>query len=214
MSIPTSIAFIDGENLVFRYQALLDAGGVPRKDVVHIKDTFVWSPRVTKWCMMNLRRVYYYMSAIGDDVALTKIKETIASTKFRYDYTDDAEGHGQLVPVIFKKPAKSYKTRQVDIQITIDMMRFAHNDAIDALYLVSGDGDYLPLMREVMRYGKEVYVAALSSGMSRELRFSADDFQELDSYFFEKPEIKTIKPKVPKLTSAVITAPAARDSHK
>lgn len=33
---------IDGKNLVLRYQAMLDKGLTPKKDVIHIPDFLVW----------------------------------------------------------------------------------------------------------------------------------------------------------------------------
>jgi len=63
-------------------------------------------------------------------------------------------------------------------------MRFALSDAIDLVYLASGDGDYLPLVSEVMRHGKQVYVAAFSSGLNAELTHSVDEFFNLDGVFF------------------------------
>ena len=66
------------------------------------------------------------------------------------------------------------------------MMRFAHNPGIDHIVLVSGDGDYLPLLAEVMRLGKQVYVAALSSGLNGALRHSVDEFLNLDEVFFKQ----------------------------
>ena len=188
MPSPRTILFVDGENLVFRYQAMLAAGKIPSNKIVHIPDVFVWHPRMTEWCYMDLMRVYFYSSVVGDDQKLTATKTAIAKTMFKYDYEEDHSGSAQIVPVIFKKQAKTHKTRQVDIQITIDMMRFAQNPSISLLYLVSGDGDYLPLIQETMRLGNEVYVASLSSGLSPDLRYSVDEFLDLDPIFFPPPK--------------------------
>jgi len=53
--------------------------------------------------------------------------------------------------------------------------------------LVLVDGDYLPLVREVMRQGIHVTTAALSSGLTPELRRAADEFVDLDKQFFQQP---------------------------
>jgi uncharacterized LabA/DUF88 family protein len=47
-----------------------------------------------------------------------------------------------------------------------------------------GDSDYVPLVQEVMRQGVQVWVAALSSGLSSSLRHAADGFYDLDPVFF------------------------------
>jgi uncharacterized protein (TIGR00288 family) len=75
------------------------------------------------------------------------------------------------------------------------MMRFAQNPGIDVLYLMSGDGDFLPLIQETMRLGKEVYVAALSSGLNPALRYSVDSFDDLDTIFFPPPKPLKATPK-------------------
>ena len=88
------------------------------------------------------------------------------------------------MPVVFKKPRQSQKTRNVDIQVVIDVMRFAFTDEVERVYLVSGDGDYLPLLDEVMRRGKQVEVLALSDGLNDKLSHSVDRFYDLDPVFF------------------------------
>lgn len=185
MSIPKTIVFIDGENLVFRYQAMVAEGRKPSPKIVHIPDVFVWHPGITDWCYMNIIRVYFYTSVVGDDQRLSGIKKQIADTHYSFEFAKNDFGTAQIVPMVFKKLSNTRKSRQVDINIAIDMMRFAYQQSIDLLYLVSGDGDYLPLISEVMHNGKELYVAALSSGLKSELRDSVDDFHDLDNVLFK-----------------------------
>jgi len=40
-------------------------------------------------------------------------------------------------------------------------------------------------LAEAMRHGKQVCVAALSSGLNEPLRYSVDDFLDLDRFFFK-----------------------------
>lgn len=191
MSAPRTILFVDGENLVFRYQAMLAEGRSPSAKVQHIPDIFVWHPQLTETWYMDVLRVYFYGSVVGDDAKLAATKAAISDIPFTYEYAEDSTGSAQIVPVIFKKHAKAHKSRQVDIQITIDMMRFAQNPTVNMLYLISGDGDFLPLIDETMRLGNEVYVSALSSGLSPALRYSVDAFTDLDPMFF--PLQKVVK---------------------
>ena len=92
------------------------------------------------------------------------------------------------MPIIFKKSSKSQKTRNIDIQIVIDVMRFAFTDSIDRIYLASGDGDYMPLIMEVMRRGKQVELLAFSSGLNGELSSIVDRVHRLDDSFFEEQD--------------------------
>jgi uncharacterized LabA/DUF88 family protein len=181
-----SMLFVDGENLTIRFQEMEKAGRTRKTSVSHQQDAYVWSPQVTKSLydgLDNVVRVHYYTSATGDEVAITNLHDDIS----KLGYTSpSAHGHnfGQLVPLVFKKLNRSKKTRNVDIHIIIDVMRYAFNDSIDRIYLASGDGDYLPLIQEVMRRGKQVELLAFSSGLNPALKRSVDRFHLLDDKFF------------------------------
>ena len=186
MSLPRSILFVDGENLTLRYQAMLAAGHVPQKGVIHASDVFVWHEKIVRNNYYDLRkviRVCYYASIVGDEPQVVDIKRQLSQILFT-TVADDGGISGQIVPVVFKKPSKSQKTRNVDIQIVIDIMRYAFTDEIDRVYLATGDGDYLPLIQEVMRRGKQVELLAFSSGLNTALPYSVDRFFDLDPVFF------------------------------
>lgn len=186
MSLPRSILFVDGENLTMRYQAMVAAGSVPREPVFHVPDVFVWHEKITQNSHFELYKVIrtcYYASVVGDEKQVIEIKRQLAQIQFT-TVADNGGISGQIVPIVFKKPARSQKTRNVDIQIVIDIMRFAFTDEIDRVYLASGDGDYLPLVEEVMRRGKQVELLAFSSGLNGALPYSVDRFFNLDSVFF------------------------------
>ncbi len=70
------------------------------------------------------------------------------------------------------------------MDITIDVMRAALTMPIDGIFLLSGDGDYLQLVREVARSSKQIYVGAFSSGLSEPLKTSVESFVDLDPMFF------------------------------
>ena len=185
---PRSILFVDGENLTFRFQEMVKAGHVPRSDTVHSVDTFVWNSNVTRSrydALDNVIRVHYYTSATGDHDKITTLQEELSRQTF-VSPTPSGYHHGQVVPLVFKKLAQSKKTRNVDIQIVIDIMRYAFTDAIDRIYLASGDGDYIPLITEVMRRGKQVELLAFSSGLNPALLPLVDRVHKLDDKFFKE----------------------------
>lgn len=179
------VAFADGENLVFRYQEMVDAGRAARPTVIHVRDSFVWAPRITLWSDMDLIRVSYYTSIVGTDQTVTDVAHRISETRYRCRASGQ-EGIAQLIPRVHKKPAASRKTKVVDVDITMDVMRAALEMPVDAILLLSGDGDYLPLVREITRTtSKQVYVAAFSSGLAEGLRDSVEAFVDLDPLFLE-----------------------------
>jgi uncharacterized LabA/DUF88 family protein len=185
MQTPRAILFVDGENLVFRYQEMLKSGRKPLQGVFHLPDVCVWHDSITMHAAFGYTRVCYYTSVVGDDDIVAAVKADIGKVVFRTRPNAQMVFTGQLVPRVFKKPAKSKKTRHVDIQIVIDVMRSAHAQAHDLIVVASGDGDYLPLFSEVMHSGKQLYVAAFSSGLNPSIPYSVDEFIELDRFFFE-----------------------------
>lgn len=69
--------------------------------------------------------------------------------------------------------------------MTVDILTNVYQDNLDTVFLLSGVGDYGPVVAESKRMGKQVFVAALSSDLSPALRLSADYFMDLDGYFFK-----------------------------
>lgn len=180
-----TMIFIDGENITQRYQHMLDEGRTPRSHVVHVKDAFVWVGQITAEPHLHeLIRCGYYTTHVGDPDSLHDLSIQLA--KIRYDYSTEQIycGTGYVVPYVFKKAKQIQKSASVDINITIDMLRCTYINAVDDVWLLSGDGDYIPLIREVMRQGKSMFVGAFSSGLNKEIPTIVDEFRDLDSVFF------------------------------
>ncbi len=64
-----------------------------------------------------------------------------------------------------------------DVGITVDAIRLA--PMVDAIVIVSGDGDYVPLVEYLKNQGKQVEVAAFGGTTSSKLVEAADDFMDL-----------------------------------
>jgi len=65
-----------------------------------------------------------------------------------------------------------------DVGIAIDAIRLAPK--LDVVVLVSGDGDFLPLLEYLRGIGQRVEVAAFGRSASRKLVEAADEFLDLD----------------------------------
>jgi uncharacterized LabA/DUF88 family protein len=65
-----------------------------------------------------------------------------------------------------------------DVGLTVDAIRMA--TSLDAIVIVSGDGDYLPLVEYLQKgFGKQVEVVAFGQTTSGRLKEEADDFLDL-----------------------------------
>ncbi len=64
-----------------------------------------------------------------------------------------------------------------DVGITVDAIRLS--PSLDTIILVSGDGDYIPLIEYLRNQGKQVEVVAFGPTASTRLVEAADDFIDL-----------------------------------
>ena len=183
------MVFVDGENLVHRFQGMCESGRKRREEVVHEKDVLAWTHLAIKPRLNQVIRATYYTYVKGNEERQREINEKIKELRIQQYNVPGATyaSHGlikHLHPRTFRK-IKDRKSKGVDIQMTVDILTNVHMNNLDAVYLVSGDGDYKPVVEEAMRNGKHVFIAALSSGLNKDLRFLGDDFIDLDQYFFK-----------------------------
>jgi len=68
--------------------------------------------------------------------------------------------------------------------LTVDILINSYRNNLDTVYIITGDGDFVPVLEEVKRLGKRIYVAAFSSGLHPRIRAVADRFVDLDGCFF------------------------------
>jgi len=64
-----------------------------------------------------------------------------------------------------------------DVGLTVDAIRLSNS--LDSIVIVSGDGDYLPLVEYLQSMGKQVEVVAFGETSSNKLMELADDFIDL-----------------------------------
>lgn len=65
-----------------------------------------------------------------------------------------------------------------DVGITVDAIRFS--SLADVIVLVSGDGDFFPLIEYLKNQGRQVEIVAFGRSTSSRLKEIADDFVDLD----------------------------------
>ncbi|MHC5756963.1 NYN domain-containing protein [Nostoc sp.] len=176
--------FIDGENMVCRYQAMITQGLVPKQPEIHFhdKDVYIWTPlkifTEESEYHNEIIRAYYYTSVIGDDIKLNSVFNNMKNIQIL------ATTPQTLYPVIFKKVRKEIKAKCVDIQMTVDILSHVYQNNIDTVCLFSGDGDYLPVVKEIISKGKRILIGAFSNGLHSSLIQLADAVINLDTVFF------------------------------
>jgi hypothetical protein len=173
--------FVDGENLTKRAQDLAAKVGVNMDNgsqFPHFKrDVYFWPANHKPWKIHptafrvavspQAERCYYYTAMQGDDADREAAHDALLSLGFS--------------PLVLKK-MKGRPPKGVDIALTKDMLVQAFFNNYELAILVTGDGDYVPVVEEVKRLGKRVIVAFLrnADGFSPDLRRVADECLELD----------------------------------
>ncbi len=176
--------FIDGENIVYRYQAMIKKGFVSKQSesLFHDQDIYVWQPineiANERHYQNEVIRAYYYTSVVGDDVTLNTVFNNLKKIPLI------AGGNQTLYPVVIKKDRKDIKAKGVDIQMTVDILSHVFQNNVDTVCLFSGDGDYAPVAREVISRGKKIFIGAFSDGFNLSLQQLADEIIDLDSIYF------------------------------
>ncbi|HEV7746446.1 MAG TPA: NYN domain-containing protein [Pyrinomonadaceae bacterium] len=188
MSTNRAMAFVDGENITMRYQAMLTGKSIPLLNNICIPDVLAWNPSaLSVFPFLEIIRATYYTYAVGTDEQLSQWATQIKGINYTYRSDKGSFTYaGYLYPKVFKKIQKSAKRKGVDISITVDSLTHAHNNDIDIVILMTGDGDYKPLIEEIMRRGKRVYLAAFSDGLNPILPNLVDSFFCLDQKCFEQ----------------------------
>ncbi|PJE58511.1 MAG: hypothetical protein COU81_00365 [Candidatus Portnoybacteria bacterium CG10_big_fil_rev_8_21_14_0_10_36_7] len=66
-----------------------------------------------------------------------------------------------------------------DVGIAIDAVRLS--SSVDVIVLISGDGDFVPLVEYLKNQGKQVEIVAFAKTTSQKLKDASDDFQDIGS---------------------------------
>lgn len=168
--------FVDGENFTIRGQQFAKKNGFELKEGPwFMRDTFLWfrgqpgtlavtnTESAPLQVQLHAIRAFYYTSLVGDDSKLRQVREALHEMGF--------------APQVFKKTDRNKKSKGVDIALATDLLSNAYNDNFEVAVLVAGDGDYIPLISEVKRLGKVVYLAFFLDkvwGMNEELLLASD----------------------------------------
>ena len=173
------MVFVDGENFIRRGQELAGKYSIELNDgKYYCRDTFLWIPSADGHTRLNIGhlfysekpvRSFYYASLAGDDYKIEDIRQRLWNLKFQ--------------PEVFKK-AKDKPSKGVDITLTKDMLVNAFDGNYNVAVLVSGDGDYVPVVEEVKRRGKVVDLWFFDNeGLSPKLKSACDSFFDLTQVF-------------------------------
>jgi len=140
----------------------------------------------------------YQVKADYEKLKLIIAKERILEGIFLYEgivyplsrkkkkwYKNLSERSGYQIQTSFDKTiSHNVFEKKVDVRIAIDMISFAYENKYDTAALVSGDGDFLPVIKKLKDLGKLIEVWAFKYSLAYVLKeiiepenlFYLDDF--------------------------------------
>ena len=156
--------FVDGENLTLRAQEIAQKRGIQLEYGQYFeRNVCIWIPNFDARrslagqapipIQQTAVRAFYYTSIVGDEQKILSV--------WKIGFQSE----------VFKKDKQSTKSKGVDITLAKDFLSNAFMGNYDVAVLVAGDGDYVPMVTEVKRLGKIVYVMFFEeSGLNPSLR--------------------------------------------
>jgi uncharacterized LabA/DUF88 family protein len=175
--------FVDGENFTKAAQRVMTTAGIrPERGAFWRRDVFMWPPekrprwthvieptrstgsKLWEWTFgADLRRAYYYTADTADEPEWTATQLAIRDIGFE--------------PRLFKR--RQGKSKAVDIALATDVLTLGAAGHYEAVAVVAGDGDYVPIVEAVKRFGLHCAVAFFSIDTSDALRIAADEYIDL-----------------------------------
>jgi uncharacterized LabA/DUF88 family protein len=92
-----------------------------------------------------------------------------------------------------------------EVMLTIDAMQLASK--VDTIVLVTGDGNYAPLVNTLCAMGVRVEIAGIEDSTSNELIDNADYFMEIDKAWIIESQTRKTEQSVPRRTDTILQRP-------
>jgi len=91
------------------------------------------------------------------------------------------------IPMDISNPTTYYKVEKgTDVNVATYMLTLAFHNAYDVAMLVSGDSDYIPIIEQVKRLGKNVISVGVNGQNLTKLKKITDDIIILNEGFFNR----------------------------
>ncbi len=163
-----AFVFIDGSNLYYRLKGI--AGFYTKETNQEYSLSHFNFKGFCKWLVGNndLQEIHYYVGQIKRPNPQSKNSQKVEQM---YSNQQRLAGYLQNEGIIIKfgklmkDPSRPdvYHEKGVDVQIAVEMIRFARQDKYDVAYLISSDTDLVPAVQEVKDLGKGVVYAGVKS---------------------------------------------------
>ncbi|MFA5856267.1 MAG: NYN domain-containing protein [Candidatus Pacearchaeota archaeon] len=137
----------------------------------------------------KLIRTYYYIAPLDKN----KDKETYSKQQKFFEKLRNIPNFNLILCRMQKGKIgekEFYTVKEDDINLAVDMVKLAYNDAYDDAILVSSDGDFVPAIKVVKETGKVIENIGFENKFSFHLKNECDNFRKLSKEELNKFFIK------------------------
>lgn len=172
--------FVDGENLTIQGQKLIDSSLLIEGDF-YSEDTYIWFPCTDDGRKSTIARRKIFEVPLSLQESATRAHYYAMTDPGNKDNLEEKLRSIGFEPNVFTKTQKQKKTKGLDIKMTVDILGYVSRGVCSTIVLMAGDGDYVPLVQEVKRYGCLVILLYFdeASGLNRTLKIAADDYMDI-----------------------------------
>jgi uncharacterized LabA/DUF88 family protein len=98
-------------------------------------------------------------------------------------YKDLSNKSGYVIKASFdKRTLNDTIEKKIDIKIAIDIISLAYENAYDTAVLVSGDGDFIPVVKKVKELGRDFELWAFRYSLANALR---EELEQRNIYYLD-----------------------------
>ena len=98
-------------------------------------------------------------------------------------YKDLSNKSGYVIKASFdKRTLNDTIEKKIDIKIAIDIISLAYENAYDTAVLVSGDGDFIPVVKKVKELGRDFELWAFRYSLAKALR---EELEQRNIYYLD-----------------------------
>lgn len=131
----------------------------------------------------NLVGVMFYCSAPLQDIQITRPESYAAQMKY-YSEVEKLDGVEVKYANLHRSPSGVYYEKNLDTQMTTDILMRAFRNEYDTAIVVSNDGDFADAVKSVKELGKRTEVAYFKNALSFNLRKNADLVRKMRPSYF------------------------------
>lgn len=160
---------------------------------------FFWDTSLAKYSggrdhpQGTVHRAIYFTSVTGGDDVLHEVRVQIRSNMFEPQVIQEYKKLADQRANLLQQESVIERAKGVDVSLAVRILEDAYLNNFRSCLLLTSDVDFLPVIREVRRMGKEVILLGYKSGLAQRspLEYEPDRFVDLGDFMEKEYRLKS-----------------------